>query len=191
MLHRRDAIVIYPIRFTFYEVPKSRPFHGFLFFQLLTGTTVKSLGTLLHFWGAFQFTQVQPLSSPHKQCWTRVSSTFSSFNFVQGGGRENCKKFSKRMHRSRGNREMAEKYEYRSIVPRTFVQACSQQSAIITAGKKRLKSVWLPRWKVICCKSPKTSGILQKFVWRGHHYHTNVCKISQLCGTISFGSLCK
>ena len=86
MLHRRDAIVIYPIRFTFYEVPKSRPFHGFLFFQLLTGTTVKSLGTLLHFWGAFQFTQVQPLSSPHKQCWTRVSSIFFQFQLCIGWG---------------------------------------------------------------------------------------------------------
>ena len=29
MLHRRDVIVIYPVRFTFYEVPKNRPFHGF------------------------------------------------------------------------------------------------------------------------------------------------------------------
>ena len=34
------------------------------------------LGTLLHFWGVFQFTQVQPLPSPHKQCWTRVSRIF-------------------------------------------------------------------------------------------------------------------
>ena len=30
----------------------------------------KSLGTLLHFWGFFQFTQVQLLPSPHKQGWT-------------------------------------------------------------------------------------------------------------------------
>lgn len=26
--------------------------------------------TLLRFWGVSQFTQVQPLPSPHKQCWT-------------------------------------------------------------------------------------------------------------------------
>ena len=59
----------------------------------------KSLGTLLRFWGVFQFTQVQPLPSPHKQCWTRVSRVFfPSFNFVQCGGRENCKKILKRMH---------------------------------------------------------------------------------------------
>ena len=36
----------------------------------------------LHFWVIFQFTQVQPLSSPHKQCWMCVSRIFSSFNFV-------------------------------------------------------------------------------------------------------------
>ena len=28
----------------------------------------KSVGTLLRFWGLFQFTQVQLLPSPHKQC---------------------------------------------------------------------------------------------------------------------------
>ena len=32
----------------------------------------KSLGTLLHFWGVFQFTQVQPLPSPQKQCFNFV-----------------------------------------------------------------------------------------------------------------------
>ena len=42
----------------------------------------KSLGTLLRFWGVYQFTQVQPLPSPHKQCWTRVSRIFPSFNFA-------------------------------------------------------------------------------------------------------------
>ena len=47
----------------------------------LLGTTImdKSRGTLLRFWGIFQFTQVQRLTSPHKQCWTRVSRIFSEF----------------------------------------------------------------------------------------------------------------
>ena len=46
--------------------------------QALVATIMdKSLGTLLRFWGVFQFTQVQPLPSPHKQCWTRVSRFFS------------------------------------------------------------------------------------------------------------------
>ena len=46
----------------------------------------KSLGTLLRFWGVFQFTQVQPLPSPHKQCWTRVSRIFSEFQLCIGWG---------------------------------------------------------------------------------------------------------
>ena len=58
----------------------------------------KSLGTLLRFWGVFQFTQVQPLPSPNKQCCTHVHSEFFPFNFVQGGGSENCKTIPKRMH---------------------------------------------------------------------------------------------
>ena len=35
----------------------------------------KSWGTFA-FLERFQFTQVQPLPSPHKQCWTRVSGIF-------------------------------------------------------------------------------------------------------------------
>ena len=58
----------------------------------------KSLGTLFYFWGIFQFTQVQPLPSPHKQCWTHVSRIFSEFQLCIGWGRENCKKILKRMH---------------------------------------------------------------------------------------------
>ena len=42
-----------------------------------------SFGALLHFWGVLQFTQVQSLPSPHKQCWMHVSRPFfPSFNFV-------------------------------------------------------------------------------------------------------------
>ena len=46
----------------------------------------KSLGTLLRFWGVFQFTQVQPLPSAHKECWTRVSRIFSGFQLCIGWG---------------------------------------------------------------------------------------------------------
>ena len=59
----------------------------------------KSLGTLLHFWGIFQFTQVQPVHSPHKQCWTRVSRNCSEFQLCIGRGEGlNCRKISKKMH---------------------------------------------------------------------------------------------
>ena len=54
------------------------------------------------------------------------SELFPSFSFVYGGGRENCKKISKRM--PRGNQEMTEKYDYCSTVPRTFVRDCRMQS---------------------------------------------------------------
>ena len=60
----------------------------------------KILGTLLRFWGVFQFIQLQPLPSPHKQCWTRVSRIFSEFQLYigWGGGRKNWQKISKMMH---------------------------------------------------------------------------------------------
>ena len=55
-----------------------------------------SLGTLLRFWGVFQFTQVQPLPSLHKQCWTRVSRIFSEFQFcIEGGEGELQENFEK------------------------------------------------------------------------------------------------
>ena len=57
----------------------------------------ESLGTPLHFWGVFQLTQVQPLPSPHKQCWTRFSSSiFSEFQLcIEWGEGELQEKFEK------------------------------------------------------------------------------------------------
>ena len=71
-------------------------------------------------------TQVQPLPSPHKQCWTSGSRTFFwvSTLYRVGGGRT-VRKFLKWCTVLRGNREMIEKYEYWSTVPRTFVQDCT------------------------------------------------------------------
>ena len=69
----------------------------------------KSLGTLLRFWGVFQFTQVQPLPSPHKQCWTRASRIFFRVSTLYrvGGGRT-ARKFRKECTVLTGNREMTE-----------------------------------------------------------------------------------
>ena len=89
----------------------------------LTATIMdKSLGTLLRFWGVFQFTQVQPLPSPHKQCWTRASRIFFRVSTLYrvGGGRT-ARKFRKECTVLTGNREMTEKYEYYSTVSGTFV----------------------------------------------------------------------
>ena len=52
----------------------------------------KGVGTLLHFWGVFQFTQAQALPSPHKQCWTRVSTFFSEFQLYIWWGEEELQK---------------------------------------------------------------------------------------------------
>ena len=49
----------------------------------------KCLGTLLHFWGVFQFTQAHPSPLPHNQCWTRVSRILHK---VGGELQENFKK---------------------------------------------------------------------------------------------------
>ena len=63
-------------RFYRLENPSKLPF----FFAPLFHTIMeKSIGTLLHFWSVFFFTQVQLLPSPHKQCWTHVSRIFSEF----------------------------------------------------------------------------------------------------------------
>ena len=45
----------------------------------------KRLGTLLLSWGVFHvFSYAQPLPSPHKQRWTRVSRIFSECQFCLG-----------------------------------------------------------------------------------------------------------
>ena len=86
----------------------------------------KSLGTLSRFWGVFQFTQVQPLPSLHKQCWTRVSTIFFRVSTLYRVGEgKTARKFWKWCTVLRRNREMTEKYEYYSTVPRFFAQDCT------------------------------------------------------------------
>ena len=85
----------------------------------------KSLGTLLRFGGVFQFTQLQPLPSPHKQCWTRVSRIFSEIQLCIGWGEGELQENFENDAVLRGSREMTEKFAYCSTVPRTFVQDCS------------------------------------------------------------------
>ena len=78
--------------------------------------------------GVLQFTQVQPQqTTDNKQCWTRVSRIFSQFQLCigwGGGGEELLENFEKWCTLVRGNRQMTEKYEYCSTVPRTFLQDC-------------------------------------------------------------------
>ena len=113
----------------FIRSPK-KPFYKlenclFFFSPLFQTIMDKSLGTLLHFWGVFRFTQVLPLPTRHKQCWTRVSRIFCRVSTLYrvGGGRtgRTGRNFRKGCTVLRGNREMTEKYEYCSTVPRTFL----------------------------------------------------------------------
>ena len=85
----------------------------------------KSLGTLSRFWGVFQFTQVQPLPSLHKQCWTCIYNFFRVSTLYRVGEGKTARKFWKWCTVLRWNREMTEKYEYYSTVPRIFAQDCS------------------------------------------------------------------
>ena len=93
----------------------------------------KSLGTLLRFWGVFQFTQVQPLPSPHKQCWMRVSRIFSEIQLCIGWGEGELQENFENDAALRGSREMTGKYAYCSTVPRTFVHDCLKKRR----GEKR------------------------------------------------------
>ena len=59
--------------------------------------------------------------------------------FYRVGGGRTARKFRKRCTVLRGNREITEKYEYFSTVPRTFVQECSNEIRA-GAGKDHLSS---------------------------------------------------
>ena len=96
----------------------------FFFPPLFQTIMDKSLGTLLHFWGVFRFTQVQPLPSRHKQCWTRVSRIFFRVSTLYrvGGGRtgRTGRNFRKGCTVLRGNREMTEKKWILQYCPKDF-----------------------------------------------------------------------
>ena len=96
----------------------------FSYFALSTQANVatimdKSLGTLA-FLGCFLMPN--PSLHPTNKVGRVHTEFFSSFNFVQGGGRGNCKTISKRMDCFM--REIKENYEY-CTVPRTLVHDCS------------------------------------------------------------------
>ena len=121
--------------------------------SLISTIMDKSLGTLLRFSGVFQFTQVKPLPSPHKQRWTHVSKISSEFQLCIGwGGGRTATKFWKGCTVLRRNREMTEKYEYCSTVPRTFVQDCSfyPYFSCFVSHSHYPYNITLHRWKDLC-----------------------------------------
>ena len=92
------------------------------------------------FLAVFQFTQAQPLPSPHKQHWTRVSRTFSGFQHRMGWGRENSKKNSKRMNCFMRKPRMKEKYEYCITVPRSWTKLFKNYNSCPETSYKQWKS---------------------------------------------------
>ena len=90
--------------------------------DLLQSTIMdKSLWTLLHFWDVFQFTQVQPLPSLHKQCWTCVSRIFSRVSALYT---VTCF-----MREPRNDRKI---WILQYTVPRTFVHDCSWAELLLS-----------------------------------------------------------
>ena len=85
----------------------------------------KSLATLLHFWAFSNSHRPNPSLHSTNNVGHVYPELFLSFNIVQGGGRENSKKNSKRMHCFMRKPRMKEKYEYCITVPRTFAHYCS------------------------------------------------------------------
>ena len=108
----------------------------FFFPPLFQTIMDKSLGTLLHFWGVFQFTQVQPLPSPHKQCWTRVSRIFFRVSTLYrvGGGRT-ARKFRKRCTVLRGNREITENMNIAVLSQGLLSRIVAMKSGQVREGK--------------------------------------------------------
>ena len=76
----------------------------------------------MRFWSALQFTQVQPLPSPHKNAGRVYPEFFFRVSTLYrvGGGRT-ARKSREGFTVLRGNRETTEKYEHCSTVLRTFV----------------------------------------------------------------------
>ena len=105
------------------------------------GSTImdKSLGTLLHFWGVFQFTQTQPLPSPHKQ---RSSFFFRCSTLHRLGWGRTAIKFRKGCTLLWGNPEVTEKCEYCITVSRTSVHDCS-------LAVREWKQLGLSRWNLL------------------------------------------
>ena len=87
-----------------------------------------SLGTLLRFWGVCQFTQVQPLPSPHKKCWTLVSRIFFlSYKLVWGGRGEG--ELQENFENDALFLAGTEKWQKNMNIARTFVQGCRNKSS--------------------------------------------------------------
>ena len=110
-------------------------------------------------WDTFAFlgrfpihTGPTPPLTPQTMLDACIQNFFRVSTLYRVGGGRTARKFRKGCTVLRGNREMTEKYEYCSTVPRTFVQDCSNE---IRAGAGREKQygriTFPPKKKRIYC----------------------------------------
>ena len=136
--------------FTGLKTPQNCLFSSHLFFRQ---SWTEVLG---HFCisGAFSNShRSNPSPHPTNNVGRVYPEFFSEFQLCIGwGGGRTARKFRKRYTVLRGNRKIAEKYEYYTTVPRTFVKDCSNE---IRAGAGREKQygriTFPPKKKRIYC----------------------------------------
>ena len=106
-------------------------------------------------WDTFAFlgrfpihTGPTPPLTPQTMLDACIQNFFRVSTLYRVGGGRTARKFRKDCTVLRGNREITEKYEYCSTVPRTFVQDCSNEIQAGAEGKSNTAGLpFLPRRK--------------------------------------------
>ena len=98
----------------------------------------KSVGTLLHFWAFSNSPWPNPSPYPANNVGRVYPEVFRGSTLYRvggGGGRESCKKISKKIHCFTREPRMTKKYKYCITVPRTFVHDCSLLPWVPACGR--------------------------------------------------------
>ena len=83
-----------------------------------------------------------PPLTPQTMLDVCIQNFFRVSTLYKVGGGRTARKFRKGGTVLRGNRQMTEKYEYRSTVPRTFVQDCSIRYYGASRPKRWIRTPW-------------------------------------------------
>ena len=83
-----------------------------------------------------------PPLTPQTMLDACIQNFFRVSTLYKVGGGRTARKFRKGGTVLRGNRQMTEKYEYRSTVPRTFVQDCSIRYYGASRPKRWIRTPW-------------------------------------------------
>ena len=92
--------------------------------QLYYNHGQKSWDTFVFLWHFPIHTGPTPPLTPQTMLDTCIHNFFRVSTLYRVGRRRTARRFRKRCTVLRGNREMTERYEYCSTVPRTFIQDC-------------------------------------------------------------------